>query len=95
MDRTWQRVSDMGCACFPSLPLFSPVMSRLVSERGGCESQCKRRAISTHDFYIHVFFAFLPGEQQLVNTALASTMLLLSRQVQTSACSCLGERRRQ
>lgn len=57
--------------------------------RGGCESRCKRRAISTHDF-TSLFF-FLPSEPKLVNAGLASAMLLHSRQVQTSACSCLRE----
>ena len=56
MDRTWQRVSDMGCACFPSLPLFSPVMSRLVSERGGDVSHSARGGQYQHMIFTSMFF---------------------------------------
>lgn len=77
-----------GNLVFPLFP-FPPAMSRLGSERDVSHSA---RGGQYQHMILHRCFFLLPSEPQLVNTGLASAMLLHSRQVQTSACSCLGER---
>lgn len=73
-----------GKLVFPPCPTF--LLWWAGSERGMWVTVQDGVNIKTC-FHIPVFL--LPGELQLVNTGLASAMLLHSRRVQTSTCSSL------
>ncbi|KAG7224058.1 hypothetical protein INR49_015315 [Caranx melampygus] len=69
----------------PSLPAFI---------KGGKRESSRHGTQPCNVFAVHVFRVTTKLlREKLVNTRLASATLRLSSQVQTSACSCLGERR--